>query len=180
MALVALAGLFALAFLLAGTRPPSPPAGPGAARMLGVELRLYPAADPEADWLFTAREVSYDPARKTSRIRGRVTGERRVGGELDLRLSAEEVELDRNDNLRMRRAVVEIPRECWRIELEGEGGTPVVIDQRRGFSAPRFTLTGPGVRVEGREFRSDFGLKEASWRSGREEWLSEEEVGCEN
>ncbi len=177
-ALALLALLFAAAYWLAREAPPEPKAAIGEAELFGVRFRLYPEADPKAEWIFAAGQVDYDPGRRESRVIGLSRGERWVGGELDLKLTAQEVRIDRYDNLLMPEAEVEIPKECWRIELSGTGGQPVRIDQRRGFYAPKFRLEGPGVRVEGEGFRADFGLEEASWRSGREEWRTGEENAC--
>ncbi len=177
-ALYLLLALFAAAFWLTRAGPPPGPPAVGEGTFEEVELFLYPKADPEARWRFFAREVRYDPRRRVARVEGLSEGARYVGKKLDLKLAAQAIEIDRYDNLRTPRAVVEIPSECWTLFLEGEGGEPVRIDQARGFFAPRFRLEGPGVRVEGRGFRADFGLEEASWRSGREEWQTGGEDAC--
>ncbi len=177
-AVLLLALLLLAAYWLGREPPPKPRQAVGAAELYGVRFRLYPEADPDAEWVFTAGRVDYDPGRRESRVVGLSRGERWVKGELDLKLRAEEVRIDRYDNLTMPRAEVEIPKECWRVELIGSRATPVRVDQRRGFFAPRFRLEGPGVRVEGEGFRSDFGLEDASWHSGREEWRTGEENDC--
>ena len=176
-ALFLLLTLFAAAFWLTRAAPPAPPAV-GEGTFEGVELYLFPKADPKARWRFYAQRVRYDPRSRTARVEGLSEGARYVGEKLDLRLYAKAIEIDRYDNLKTPRAVVEIPAECWRLVLEGEPHAPVRIDQARGFMAPRFRLTGPGVRVEGKGFRADFGLKEASWRAGREEWQTGGEDAC--
>ena len=178
-ALLLLLALFAAAFWLTRAGPPPAPPAVGEGTFEEVELYLFPKADPDARWRFFAREVRYDPKRRVARVEGLSEGVRYVGKKLDLKISAQAIEIDRYDNLRTPRAVVEIPDECWTLVLEGEERQPVRIDQARGFSAPRFVLTGPGVRVEGRGFRADFGLEEASWRSGREEWQTGGEHACE-
>ncbi len=179
-ALLLLAALFAAAFLLTRTTPKAPPVSVGEGRFWQVELWLYPKADPEARWRFSAREVDYDAKRRLARVEGLAEGERYKGGEKDLLLKAEAVEIDRRDNLRTPEAVITLPKECWTLYLKGEPGQPVRIDQDRGFYAPEFSLEGPGVRVEGKGFHSDFALENARWRSGREEWRTGEEDACPN
>jgi len=179
-ALALLLALFAAAFWLTRASAPPPPPAVGEGTFEEVELLLFPKADPDARWRFYAREVRYDPKRRLARVEGLSEGARYVGEKLDLRLEAQAIEIDRYDNLKTPRAMVEIPAECWKLYLEGEGSEPVRIDQARGFFAPRFRLEGPGVRVEGQGFRADFGLEEASWRSGREEWQTGGENACKS
>jgi len=179
-ALALLLALLAAAFWLTRAGAPPPPPAVGEGVFEEVELLLFPKADPEARWRFSAREVRYHPKTRVARVEGLSEGARYVGDALDLKLRAEAIEIDRYDNLKTPRAVVEIPKECWKLYLEGEGSAPVRIDQARGFFAPRFRLQGPGVRVEGLGFRADFGLEEASWRSGREEWQTGGENACKS
>ena len=174
-----LLALFAAAFWLTRAGAPPPPPAVGEGVFENVELLLFPKADPEARWRFSAREVRYDPKTRVARVEGLSEGARYVEDALDLTLQAKAIEIDRYDNLKTPQAVVEIPKECWKLYLEGEGTNPVRIDQARGFYAPRFRLEGPGVRVEGKGFRADFGLENASWRSGREEWQTGGEDACE-
>ncbi len=179
-AVLLLALLLLAAYWLGREPAPVPHRAIGEAELFGVQFRLYPEADPRAEWVFRASQIDYDPARRESRAIGLSQGERWVDGKLDLKLTAREVRIDRYDNLTMPEAEVEIPKECWRIELTGRPSQPVRIDQRRGFFAPRFRLEGPGVRVEGEGFRSDFGLENASWHSGREEWRTGEKNDCKS
>ena len=134
----------------------------------GVTIRLYPKSDPDAEWIFHARRVENNPARQTSKATGLSGGARYVGGKLDLKLEAPEVSIDRNDNLTLPYASIEIPEECYHIELGGAGQSPVRILQDRGFTAPTFTLKGPGVAIHGDGFRSDFKLEDASWAHGED------------
>ncbi len=143
-----------------------------------VRYRLFPEADPKAEWIFAADRVRYNPQTQSATIEGIRDGKRLVRGKLDLTLKATSVRVDRWDNLQMDEAWVFLPEACWEIHLERTPGKPVQIVQRRGFIAPRFTLKGPGIEVEGQGFQSDFALKNASWRSGKEVWTSGEENTC--
>ncbi len=134
----------------------------------GVTIRLYPKSDPDAEWVFHAERIENNPARQISKATGLSQGARYVDGKLDLTLEAPEVTIDRNDNLTLPYATIEIPKECYTIELGGRGEAPVRILQDRGFTAPRFTLKGPGISIRGEGFRSDFKLEEASWEHGED------------
>jgi len=179
-ALLLLALLLAAAYWLQGRAPASEATGLGEGTFEGVEFWLFPKADPEARWRLYAPLVRYDAARRVAEARGEVRGERLVGEEVDLELSAKEVVIDQNDNLITPEAEITLPKECWRLYLKGDGRRQVRIDQRYGYTAPEFELEGPGVKVEGRGFSSDFGLTNARWRSGREEWREDEATACDH
>jgi len=134
----------------------------------GVTIRLYPKSDPDAEWIFYADKIENNPARQTSKATGLSQGARYVDGKLDLTLEAPEVSIDRNDNLTLPYATIEIPEECYVIQLGGKGESPVRILQDRGFTAPTFTLKGPGISIRGEGFKSDFKLEEASWERGED------------
>jgi len=146
---------------------PPPPREKGVV-LEGVRLRLYPKSDPKAEWVFYAERIENNPARQVSEAEGLREGARYVDGELDLTLAAPRVTIDRNDDLTLPYAVVEIPKECYVIQLGSEGGPPVRILQDRGFTAPTFTLAGPGISIRGEGFRSDFKLEDASWENGED------------
>ena len=134
----------------------------------GVTIRLYPKADPDAEWIFHAGKIENNPARQMSKATDLSLGSRYVNGELDLTLESPWVSIDRNDNLTLPYAKIEIPKECYTIQLGGEGEAPVRILQDRGFVAPKFTLKGPGISIRGQGFHSDFKLEEASWERGED------------
>ncbi len=146
---------------------PPPPRERGVV-LEGVRLRLYPKSDPKAEWVFYAERIENNPARQTSKAGGLREGARYVDGELDLTLAAPEVTIDRNDDLTLPYANIEIPRECYEIRLGSEDEPPVRIRQDRGFYAPTFTLLGPGISIRGERFNSDFKLEEASWENGED------------
>ncbi len=134
----------------------------------GVTIRLYPKSDPKASWIFSADRIENNPARQFSVVSGLKSGARYVNGKLDLTLSAPSVSIDRNDNLTMPYAHIEIPQECYQIDLGGENKAPVRILQNQGFNAPTFKLSGPGISIHGEGFTSDFKLEEASWQKGED------------
>ncbi len=150
-----------------------------------VDLTLFPSADPEARWTFHAARVQHNPARRESTVYGLEEGARYVGEELDLTLYAPEVVIDRHDNLRLPYATVVIPRYEWEIQLGSpELGTPVYIRQNEGFAAPTMRLKGPGIRMVGRNFRSDFALEEMTVEDGCDQAklegdFEESEVECD-
>jgi len=133
-----------------------------------VTIRLYPRSDPDAEWIFRAGRIENNPARRSSKVVELSEGARYVKGKLDLTLNAPTVTIDRNDNLTLPYATIEIPKECYTIQLGGQGQSPVRILQDRGFSAPTFTLKGPGISIHGDGFRSDFKLEDAQWEHGED------------
>ena len=133
-----------------------------------VSIRLYPKSDPDAEWVFYADKIVNNPARKISKVTGLSHGARYVNGKLDLSLEAPEVSIDRYDNLTLPYATIKIPQECYTIQLGGAGKAPVRVLQDHGFTAPTFTLQGPGISIKGEGFRSDFKLEEASWERGED------------
>ncbi|WP_456447753.1 hypothetical protein [Oceanithermus sp.] len=167
-AVLLLLGIAAASYYFANLPVSSPPPRDRGVELTGVKLRLYPRSDPKAEWVFYAARIENSPAKRTSVATGLREGARYVDGELDLTLDAPEVTIDRNDDLTLPYAVIRIPRECYEIKLGGQGEPPVRIRQDRGFYAPTFTLTGPGISVRGERFRSDFKLEEASWENGED------------
>lgn len=155
------------------SRPiPSPALPNRGVRLEKVHLTLYPEQDPKARWEFTAGQVEQDPGTKEARVTGLESGERYVEDQLDLRLFAPEVVIDRLDNLRLPYARVEILKGCYTVSLGGPGEVPVMIDQREGFRAPSVHITAPSLEVQGKDFRSDFGIESPSWRDPIEKFIS--------
>ncbi|WP_293174831.1 hypothetical protein [Oceanithermus sp.] len=167
-ALLMLLAIAATSYYFAHLPVQTPPPREKGVVLEGVTLRLYPKSDPKAEWVFYAGRIENNPARQTSVATGLKEGARYVDGELDLTLTAPEVTIDRNDDLTMPYAEIEIPRECYQIQLGGEGEPPVRIRQNQGFFAPTFTLKGPGISIRGEQFRSDFQLEDASWTNGED------------
>lgn len=146
------------------TRPvPQPPVPPKGVSLENVSLVLYPEQDPQAKWRFQAKEVMQDPGNRESKVTGLEEGARYVGDKLDLRLSAPEVTIDRNDNLRAPYATAEILKGCLKVELGKPGNPPVSIDQRAGFAAPTVRISSPTYSATGVNFTSDFAIEKIRW-----------------
>ena len=133
-------------------------------RLEGVKLELYPAADPDAKWTFGASSVIYNPDTRESQVTLEGTGQRIVKGVTDLELSARELTIDGNDNLRTQTAVVYVRKDCTTVKLGyAEGGTnsvPVVIDQNSGYRAPYAEVIAPDFKQTGTNLEASFDLKE--------------------
>lgn len=171
-ALIALVTIVVLSVFLV-TRPIPSPATPNrGVRLEKVRLTLYPEQDPKAHWEFAASQVEQDPGTREAKVTGLDSGERYVEDQLDLRLFAPEVVIDRLDNLRLPYARVEILRGCYTVHLGKPGEVPVIIDQREGFRAPSVHITAPSLEVWGKDFRSDFGIESPSWRDPIEKFIS--------
>lgn len=167
-AAILLLALAAASYYFANLPVSEPPPRERGVLLEGVKLRLYPKSDPNAEWVFYAGRIENNPSRHISKASDLREGARYVNGELDLTLSAPEVTIDRNDDLTLPYASIEIPRECYNIRLGDEGQPPVRIRQNKGFFAPTFYLRGPGISIKGENFESDFKLEEASWENGED------------
>jgi len=167
-ALVMLLAIAAVSYYFAHLPVRQAPAREKGVVLENVALRLYPKKDPRAEWVFYAGRIENNPAQQSSVATDLTEGARYVDGELDLTLEAPEVTIDRHDNLTLPYARIEIPKECYEIQLGGEGEAPVRIRQDQGFYAPTFTLKGPGISIRGKRFHSDFKLEEASWSDGED------------
>ncbi|AWR86537.1 hypothetical protein [Meiothermus taiwanensis] len=171
-AIVALVTIALLSVFLV-TRPIPSPATPNrGVRLEQVQLTLYPEQDPKARWEFSAAQVDQDPSTREAKVTGLQSGERYVEGRLDMRLFAPEVVIDRVDNLRLPYAKVEILKGCYTVNLGKPGEMPVTIDQREGFRAPSVYITAPSLEVQGKDFKSDFGIENPSWRDPIEKFIS--------
>ena len=133
-------------------------------RLEGVKLELYPAADPDAKWTFGASSVIYNPDTRESQVTLEGVGQRIFKGVTDLELSARELTIDGNDNLRTQTAVVYVRKDCTTVKLGySEGGTnnvPVVIDQNSGYRAPYAEVIAPDFKQTGTNLEASFDLKE--------------------
>lgn len=171
-ALVTLGAIVVLSLFLVSRPVPTPGTPNRGVRLENVRLTLHPEQDPKARWEFTATQVEQDPGTREARVTGLQSGQRFVDNRLDMRLSAPEVIIDRADNLRLPYARVEILKGCFTINLGRPGETPVTIDQREGFRAPSVFITAPSLEVRGKDFRSDFGIENPSWRDPIEKFIS--------
>lgn len=111
--------------------------------LTATEVRLFPSSDPDAIWRFSAPTASYDPARRETTLRGIEDGERRVGDEVDFTLAADELVIGRDDDLRSDRMDVHLVADDLDVEMRGERGRLVEVDQEAGrFEVPRMRLYG--------------------------------------
>lgn len=133
-------------------------------RLEGVKLELYPAADPDAQWKFSASSVIYNPDTRESQVTLEGKGQRIFKGVTDLELSARELTIDGNDNLRTQTAVVYVKKDCTTVKLGyadgGAGSVPVVIDQNSGYRAPYAEVIAPDYKQTGMNLEASFDLKE--------------------
>jgi hypothetical protein len=112
----------------------------------GTTVTLYPQADPEAVWLFSAPTVEYVPDTQESTLLGIDDGRRTVGGETDFTLASERVTIDRSDNIRGSAMHAHLVEDETDLFMEERNGRLVLIDQRAGrFEVPRATMSGPDL-----------------------------------
>jgi hypothetical protein len=111
-----------------------------------AEVRLFPASDPDATWRFSAPSASYDPGLRETTLRAIEDGERRVGDEIDFTLAAERLVIGRDDDLRSARMDVHLIADDLDVEMEGDEGRLVRVDQEAG----RFEV--PNMRIFGDDF----------------------------
>ncbi|ACO47255.1 hypothetical protein DEDE109153_06560 [Deinococcus deserti] len=156
--------VFALVFALL---PVSRTESPTGATLQGVQLRLYPARDPDAVWSFRAAHVTSDPVTNETHLRTLSGGQRVVkerdnkgmltGREtLDARLSAPELTIDAQDNMLTRQARITLVRECADIDLTGTPEQPVKIEQGSGFSAAVAKVDSPSMSGTVNRLRMSF------------------------
>ena len=171
-ALIALVVLVGLSVFLVNRPVPTPPTPSRGVTLENVRLTLYPEQDPKARWEFTAAQVVQDPGTREAEVSGIKSGERFVEGKLDMRLIAPSVTIDRQDNMRMPTATAEILKGCYKVQLGGDGSKTVEIDQREGFRAATVNIDSPSYKATGKEFKSDFGIENPSWRAPDETFIS--------
>jgi hypothetical protein len=154
-ALILLAALVVIGLVVSFI--PNPGSVPlGNVKLDGVTLELYPAADPDAKWLFKASSVTVDPETRESVATLEGDGIRYVKGKPDLYLRSTTVTIDGNDNLRTQEARIYIPKGCYVLKLGQPGAAFVTIDQNTGYSAPYADLQSEGFNSNGTDFTSNF------------------------
>jgi hypothetical protein len=157
-ALILLAALVVIGLVVSFI--PNPGSVPlGNVKLDGVTLELYPAADPDAKWLFKASTVTVDPETRESVATLDGDGIRFIKGKPDLYLRSTTVTIDGNDNLRTQEAKIYIPKGCYVLKLGQPGAAFVMIDQNTGYSAPYADIQSPALSMNGTEFRSDFDIE---------------------
>lgn len=111
-----------------------------------TNVTLYPQADPDAVWLFSAPAVEYVPETQESTLLGIDDGRRTVAGATDFTLASDRVTIDRNDNIRGTAMHAHLVEDEIDLFMEERNGRLVLIDQRMGrFEVPRATMTGPDL-----------------------------------
>lgn len=131
----------------------------------GVNLKLYPATDAQAEWRFRADTITSDPTTGETRIDELKRGERFVAGELDTVVRTESLTIDSSDNLRSRRAELYIPAQCLTVNIQGTNEKPVVIDQQSGFSGPRARIQYPDLVLTAGPVQASFDLKQTNFEN---------------
>ncbi|GHF95469.1 hypothetical protein GCM10017783_04220 [Deinococcus piscis] len=159
--------LFAAVFALLPARSPRTETG---ATLHGVALTLYPASDPDASWQFEANQVVNDPLSGETRLSqlkdgGRWLRERDASGQLtgktvlDARLAANDLTIDREDNMQTDLATITLVKECAVVKLSGNDKQPVRVDQSAGFSAPLAEVDSPAIVGEVPDMRMSFNFE---------------------
>jgi hypothetical protein len=167
---VGVLGILALLTLMPGQEQVVPDSS---IRLESVELNLYPQADREARWRFEAKSVDYQPQSRETVLHDLSDGQRLVGEELDFTLCADEVVIDSRDNLRSQQIFVHLVAENWDMDMRGDGGRPVLIDQESGrFDIPELNYTGEGLGENyARNVRMSFDLTEFEAEDPRNEFI---------
>jgi len=143
LVLALVVGLLIVVALQPDTRAPVP----GSAIVLQeTQVTLYPQADPDAIWHFTAPTVEYDPERQEATLLAIEDGRRTLAGETDFTLASERVVIDRDDNLRGEAMLAHLVEDEIDLDMRAKDGRLVLIDQREGrFEVPRATMSGPDL-----------------------------------
>lgn len=128
--------------------------------LAGAQVTLYPQADPRAVWNFDAERVDYEPDAGETVLRDIGDAARTVGGKTDFTLASERITIDAQENLRGEHIEVYVPDADWTLDMRGEPGAPVRIDQQQGrFSAPFLDISGPDISSSAEDAGMDFDLK---------------------
>jgi hypothetical protein len=157
-----IAAVVLLSLWLVNQKAPDETVRSSGAILEDVVLALYPDRDPDAQWIFIARELKQDPSSRESTVQFLESAERRVKGKVDLRLTAPSVTIQQNDNILAPYAKAEILKGCFEIALGREGLAPILIDQQSGFVAPEVRIDSPTVFGKAVDFRSDFKIEDIS------------------
>lgn len=142
----------------------------------GVQLKLFPGQDPDAEWRFTAPELRFDPIKNESTVSGLKVGERwirdpKTGGQvLDMTMQAAQLRIDENGNLRTDQAELYLVADCMNLVMRGQANQPVLIDQNAGYTTPYAKITSPTINGEYNNVAASFDLKRfvAEQRPGAE------------
>ncbi|WP_261664770.1 hypothetical protein [Deinococcus sp. Marseille-Q6407] len=159
--------LFAVVFALL---PVSSPRTQTGATLEGVSLTLYPASDPDAFWKFEADQVVNDPLSGETHLSalkdgGRWVPEQSTNGQptgktvLDAGLTADDLTIDRQDDMVTDSATIMLVKECAKVKLTGNDQQPVRVEQNVGFSAPLAELDSPAITGKVLDMKMTFGFE---------------------
>ena len=152
MAVLRLSALVLAALLLFGLifalLPASPSVAASGVTLSGVQLRLYPAQDPQAEWRFAAQQISVDPQKGETSLDQLGQGARWVqdaSGQFqeDMTIKAQKLIIDSQDNLHAAQAQLYTLADCSTFTLASVGQQEVIINQQGGYSAPRGQIASP-------------------------------------
>lgn len=115
----------------------------GTVLLHNTTVTLYPQADPAAVWFFASESVAYDPRKRETTLSELQRGERVVDDEVDFTLAADELIIDRREDIRAAQVTAYIIADDLTVAMSEKGERVVLIDQREGlFHIPRATLAG--------------------------------------
>lgn len=130
----------------------------------GVQLKLFPGQDQNAEWRFSAPELHFDPVKNESTVSGLKVGQRwivdpKTGAQvLDMTMQAAQLKIDENGNLRTDQARLYVPSQCAAVQLRGNAKDQVVVDQNAGYIAPSIRMTFPEGFAEYTDVTMSFNL----------------------
>lgn len=123
--------------------PPEQTAPEATVYLQDTTVVLYPQADPEAVWYFASRDVTYNPQKRETTLKALDQGERVVGGEVDFTIEANELIIDRQEDIRSAAITAYMPADDLTVAMSEKAGRLVLIDQREGlFHIPQARLSG--------------------------------------
>lgn len=115
-------------------------------KLAEAEVTLYPQADPEAVWYFSANEVNYDPDSRETTLFELSDGKRTVGGETDFTIRSQQLTINSEEDLIGEQMLIHLLEANWDLTMQAREGEMVRIDQREGkFYVPVLDYTGDGL-----------------------------------
>ena len=136
---------------------------PATVTLASASVALYPQADPEATWYFSAPRATYDPDSGSSTLLEISDGRRVVDEEVDFTVASERLTINRNDDIEGELVFAYLVGTGECLTMRGSSDAPVLIDQGEGvFQVPVLEISGPswgeGTRLE--RMRVSFDLEE--------------------
>lgn len=132
-------------------------------QLTDASVILYPRADAQAVWRFSAPAAVYDPDEGESILYDMNDGRREVAGEVDFTVASERLTINREDDILGDLVFAHLVETGECLTMRGGEGAPVLIDQENGvFQVPVMEISGPswgeGTRLE--RMRVSFDLEE--------------------